>query len=404
MTVVPGAVGVRHAEAVVGGALGERLDDRLVGDGDVEEAGPGDLDLLDHRAVAGRDALDDLRGQLPRVALELLRERQHAVGLEVGPVASSQQRVGGAGLRQCCREGVRDALVDRSSERGDRGHGEDAVPSGVERVCQRVSHGTTSCFPPGGRLGEWVPSGFGAPDERNRKKEVPIVAQQSTETDWVSRFADEVIAEAERRAPGKPIVVRLRSQPVRPDPPGQPPRGHDPAPGRRRDPPPRLRLRTHPVAGTTTTGTARSRPVSDPSWAEHIGKPLTSVPAPPGSRVPRAGPSTSRRRWTRRCAELGIEYRRHQPDRAVHLRRLPRAGPARDEAPRRTSTPSWTATAPRTRRPAPPRSRARSSRSRSTRPSWRPRRAPARRTRTTAARAPPATSRTSRTAAAARRT
>ena len=30
---------------------------------------------------------------------------------------------------------------------------------------------------------------------------------QSTETDWVSRFADEVIAEAERRAPGKPVVV-----------------------------------------------------------------------------------------------------------------------------------------------------------------------------------------------------
>ena len=26
------------------------------------------------------------------------------------------------------------------------------------------------------------------------------------EADWVSRFADEVIAEAERRAPGKPVV------------------------------------------------------------------------------------------------------------------------------------------------------------------------------------------------------
>lgn len=32
-------------------------------------------------------------------------------------------------------------------------------------------------------------------------------AQSSTETDWVSRFADEVIAEAERRAPGKAVVV-----------------------------------------------------------------------------------------------------------------------------------------------------------------------------------------------------
>ncbi|MET9936120.1 hypothetical protein, partial [Streptomyces sp. NPDC006324] len=39
------------------------------------------------------------------------------------------------------------------------------------------------------------------------KKDVPTVAQSSTETDWVSRFADEVIAESERRAPGKPVVV-----------------------------------------------------------------------------------------------------------------------------------------------------------------------------------------------------
>ena len=29
---------------------------------------------------------------------------------------------------------------------------------------------------------------------------------EATEADWVSRFADEVIAAAERRAPGKPIV------------------------------------------------------------------------------------------------------------------------------------------------------------------------------------------------------
>ena len=27
----------------------------------------------------------------------------------------------------------------------------------------------------------------------------------------------------------------------------------------------------------------------DPSWAEHVGKPLTSVPAPPGQRVPELG-------------------------------------------------------------------------------------------------------------------
>ncbi len=112
---------VRHTQPGVGGALGEGLDDRLVRDGDVQEAGPGDLDLLEDVALA--DRVHDLGGQLPRIALELLGQRQHAVGLEVGPVAASQQRVRGAGLRQGCREGVRDALIDRSCEGSDRGHG-----------------------------------------------------------------------------------------------------------------------------------------------------------------------------------------------------------------------------------------------------------------------------------------
>ena len=50
-------------------------------------------------------------------------------------------------------------------------------------------------------------------------------------------------------------------------------------------------------------------------------------------------------------AELGVEYRRHQPDRAVHLRRLPRADPARHARPRATSTRSSTGTGPRRPRP-----------------------------------------------------
>ena len=33
------------------------------------------------------------------------------------------------------------------------------------------------------------------------------MAQSTETTDWVSRFADEVIEESERRAPGKPVVV-----------------------------------------------------------------------------------------------------------------------------------------------------------------------------------------------------
>src|SRR6478609_1757354 len=48
-----------------------------------------------------------------------------------------------------------------------------------------------------------------APTSPTREKDVPTVAssQSSTETDWVSRFADDVIAESERRAAGKPVVV-----------------------------------------------------------------------------------------------------------------------------------------------------------------------------------------------------
>lgn len=115
-----GVRGQRHAEAVVGGTRGQGLDDRPVGDGDVQEAGPGDLDLPDQ--VTGRDGLDHGRRQLARVGLRLLRERQDAVGLEVGPVASSQQGVAGTGVRQGGGECVGDALVDGRSEGRDRGH------------------------------------------------------------------------------------------------------------------------------------------------------------------------------------------------------------------------------------------------------------------------------------------
>ncbi|MGY0059593.1 lysine--tRNA ligase [Streptomyces sp. LZ34] len=113
------------------------------------------------------------------------------------------------------------------------------------------------------------------------RKEVPNVAQ-STETDWVSRFADEVIAEAERRAPGKPIVCASGLSPSGPIHLGN------------------LREVTTPhlvadeirrrgyecvhILSWDDYDRYRKVPAGvDPSWAEHIGKPLTSVPAPPGS-------------------------------------------------------------------------------------------------------------------------
>jgi hypothetical protein len=100
-----GVRGEGHTEAirVVGVALREVPGDRLVGDRHVQEAGAGDLDVLDH--VAGDHVRHDLRRQLPGVGLGLLGEGEDAVRLEVGTVTPSQQGVR-VGLRQGCREGV----------------------------------------------------------------------------------------------------------------------------------------------------------------------------------------------------------------------------------------------------------------------------------------------------------
>ncbi|MEU8889052.1 lysine--tRNA ligase [Streptomyces sp. NPDC048442] len=118
---------------------------------------------------------------------------------------------------------------------------------------------------------------------------MPTVAQSSTpETDWVSRFADDVIAESERRAPGKPVVVASGLSPSGPIHLGN------------------LRevMTPHLVADEVRRRGYEVRhliswddydryrkvpggvPGIDESWAEHIGKPLTSVPAPAGSAYP----------------------------------------------------------------------------------------------------------------------
>ena len=64
---------------------------------------------------------DDLAGELARVALARLGERQDAVGLEVGAVAAAQHRVAaGAGFRQRRCERVTETLLHERGERGDR--------------------------------------------------------------------------------------------------------------------------------------------------------------------------------------------------------------------------------------------------------------------------------------------
>ncbi|MER5970204.1 lysine--tRNA ligase [Streptomyces sp. NPDC002055] len=110
---------------------------------------------------------------------------------------------------------------------------------------------------------------------------MPTVAQ-STEADWVSRFADEVIAEAERRAPGKPIVCASGLSPSGPIHLGN--LREVMTPHLVAD---EIRRRGHDcvhILSWDDYDRFRKVPAGvDPSWSEHIGKPLTSVPAPPGS-------------------------------------------------------------------------------------------------------------------------
>lgn len=105
---------------------------------------------------------------------------------------------------------------------------------------------------------------------------------QSTETDWVSRFADEVIAEAERRAPGKTIVCASGLSPSGPIHLGN--LREVMTPHLVAD---EIRRRGHDVVHIISWDDFdRFRKVPagiDPAWNEHIGKPLTSVPAPEGS-------------------------------------------------------------------------------------------------------------------------
>ena len=140
-------------------------------------------------------------------------------------------------------------------------------------------------------------------------KDVPIVAA-NPEADWVSRFADEVIAEAERRAPGKPIVCASGLSPSGPIHLGN----------LREVMTPHLvadevRRRGHEVEHIISWDDYdryRKVPVGvagvDESWAAHIGKPLTSVPAPAGSAYPNWA-EHFKAAMIESLAQLGVEYR-----------------------------------------------------------------------------------------------
>ncbi|MER7661029.1 MULTISPECIES: lysine--tRNA ligase [unclassified Streptomyces] len=138
---------------------------------------------------------------------------------------------------------------------------------------------------------------------------MPTVAQSSTETDWVSRFADDVIADSERRAPGKPVVVASGLSPSGPIHLGN--LREVMTPHLVAD---EIRRRGYEVRHLISWDDYdRFRKVPngvegvDAGWAEHIGRPLTSVPAPKGSPYA-TWAEHFKAAMEASLAELGVEY------------------------------------------------------------------------------------------------
>ncbi|MGV9944029.1 lysine--tRNA ligase [Streptomyces sp. NPDC003401] len=146
---------------------------------------------------------------------------------------------------------------------------------------------------------------------------MPIVAQSTETTDWVSRFADEVIEESERRAGGE--ATSPATAPVIVVASGLSPSGPIHLGNLREVMTPHLvadelRRRGHQVRHLISWDDYdRYRKVPagiagvDESWAEHIGKPLTSVPAPPGSAHPNWA-EHFKAAMVESLAQLGVEF------------------------------------------------------------------------------------------------
>ncbi|MFI6344796.1 lysine--tRNA ligase [Streptomyces sp. NPDC050560] len=138
---------------------------------------------------------------------------------------------------------------------------------------------------------------------------MPIVAESSESADWVSRYADEVIAESERRAPGKPVVVASGLSPSGPIHLGN--LREVMTPHLVAD---EIRRRGHQVRHLISWDdydryrkVPAGVPGTDASWSEHIGKPLTSVPAPAGSPYPNWA-EHFKAQLAASLDDLGIEY------------------------------------------------------------------------------------------------
>lgn len=127
--------------------------------------------------------------------------------------------------------------------------------------------------------------------------------------DWVSRYADDVIAESERRAPGKPVVVASGLSPSGPIHLGN--LREVMTPHLVAD---EIRRRGYTVRHLISWDdfdryrkVPNGVPGTDASWAEHIGKPLTSVPAPAGSAYPNWA-EHFKAAMVEALGEMGVEF------------------------------------------------------------------------------------------------
>lgn len=138
------------------------------------------------------------------------------------------------------------------------------------------------------------------------------MAQTTPEADWVSRIADDVIAEAERRAEGKATAVVCAS--------GLSPSGpihlgnlrEVMVPHLVADEIKRRGVECEHLISWDDYDRFRKVPAGvegvDASWSEHIGKPLTAVPAPHGSPYESWG-EHFKAAMEKSLAELGVTYR-----------------------------------------------------------------------------------------------
>ncbi|MFI9603185.1 lysine--tRNA ligase [Streptomyces sp. NPDC052043] len=146
---------------------------------------------------------------------------------------------------------------------------------------------------------------------------MPIVAQSTETADWVSRFADDVIEESERRTPG--TVTSVATAPVVVVASGLSPSGPIHLGNLREVMTPHLvadeirrrGYRVRHLISWDDYDRYRKVPAGvagvDESWAEHIGKPLTSVPAPKGSEHPNWA-EHFKAAMVASLAELGVEF------------------------------------------------------------------------------------------------